>query len=129
MFCFTVNELERYLDPSYGESLELSDTVKLDLVLAHEEQLRNQHQQLNTMNSLKHVLDSHHIAGELWGWEVCTVHHISEYSIVFFYWFWLIRVCLSVCKVTCASFLDMLAYVCVYYSSVSVYIYKVQCLK
>ncbi|XP_071522615.1 dynactin subunit 3-like [Panulirus ornatus] len=57
-----LDELERYLDPSYGESLELSDTVKLDLVLAHEEQLRNQHQQLNTMNSLKHILDSQHIS-------------------------------------------------------------------
>ncbi|XP_042231308.1 uncharacterized protein LOC121872561 [Homarus americanus] len=56
-----LDELERYLDPSYGESLELSDNVKLDLVLAREEQLRNQYQHLNTMNSLKNVLDSQHI--------------------------------------------------------------------
>lgn len=59
-----MEELERYLDPAYGESLELSDNVKLDLVLTREEQLRNQHQQLNTLHSLKHVLDSKHISGE-----------------------------------------------------------------
>lgn len=57
-----LEELERYLDPAYGESFELSDNVKLDLVLTREEQLRNQHQQLNTLHSLKHVLDSQHIS-------------------------------------------------------------------
>ncbi|XP_069954476.1 dynactin subunit 3 [Cherax quadricarinatus] len=57
-----LEELERYLDPSYGESLELTDSIKLDLVLAREEQLRNQYQHLNTMNSLKSVLDSQHIS-------------------------------------------------------------------
>ncbi|KAK7072725.1 hypothetical protein SK128_001453 [Halocaridina rubra] len=57
-----LDELERYLDPSYGEAIELSDSLKLDLVLAREEHLRSQQQQLNTMHSLKHVLDSQHIA-------------------------------------------------------------------
>ncbi|XP_064121484.1 uncharacterized protein LOC135225866 [Macrobrachium nipponense] len=57
-----LDELERYLDPTYGEAFELSDSLKLDLVLAREEHLRSQQQQLNTMNSLKTVLDSQHIA-------------------------------------------------------------------
>merc|ERR1719369_1062749 len=57
-----LEELQRYLDPSYGESLELSDNVKLDLVLNREEHLQQQHQQLNKMHELKHVLDSQHIS-------------------------------------------------------------------
>ncbi|CAL4151527.1 unnamed protein product, partial [Meganyctiphanes norvegica] len=57
-----LDELQRYLDPTYGESLELSDNVKLDLVLNREEQLQQQHQQLNKMHELKHVLDSEHIS-------------------------------------------------------------------
>ena len=62
-FFGAVDELERYLDPSYGEAFELSDSLKLDLVLAREEHLRCQQQQLNTMHSLKTVLDSQHISG------------------------------------------------------------------
>ncbi|KAG0727575.1 Dynactin subunit 3 [Chionoecetes opilio] len=56
-----LDELERYLDPAYGESLEVTDNVKLDLVLGREEPLRSFHHQLTTLNSLKHVLDSQHI--------------------------------------------------------------------
>ncbi|KAK3880500.1 hypothetical protein Pmani_014015 [Petrolisthes manimaculis] len=57
-----LDELERYLDPVYGESLELWDSVKMDLVMAREEHLRTNHHHLNTINSLKSVLDSQHIA-------------------------------------------------------------------
>ncbi|XP_063859510.1 uncharacterized protein LOC135100479 [Scylla paramamosain] len=56
-----LDELERYLDPEYGEGLEVCDSVKLDLVLGREDQLRSFHNQLITLNSLKHVLDSQHI--------------------------------------------------------------------
>ncbi|XP_050726811.1 uncharacterized protein LOC127003805 [Eriocheir sinensis] len=56
-----LDELERYLDPGYGEGLEVCDSVKLDLVLGREEQLHSYHSHLTTLNSLKHVLDSQHI--------------------------------------------------------------------
>ena len=60
-----LQELERYLDPAYGESLEVSDSVRAELVLSREEQMQQQQQQLNTLHSLKHVLDSQHIAGTI----------------------------------------------------------------
>ncbi|MPC63310.1 Dynactin subunit 3 [Portunus trituberculatus] len=59
-----LDELERYLDPEYGEGLEVCDNVKLDLVLGREDQLRSFHNQLITLNSLKHVMDSQHIKGQ-----------------------------------------------------------------
>ncbi|XP_076042772.1 dynactin 3, p24 subunit [Oratosquilla oratoria] len=55
-----LDELERYIDPNYGAST-LPDGVKLDLIMAREENLRSHHQQLNTLHSLKPVLDSEHI--------------------------------------------------------------------
>lgn len=64
MMCSSVDELERYLDPGYGEGLEVCDNVKLDLVLGREEQLHSYHSHLTTLNSLKHVLDSQHIKGQ-----------------------------------------------------------------
>lgn len=63
-FFFKVDELERYLDPSYGETPELSDDVKLDLVLAQEEKIYSNLELLNKVNALKKSLDSQEIAGK-----------------------------------------------------------------
>ena len=69
-----MDELERYVDPTYGEICEVTDNMKMDLILSQEEQLRNYNQNLNSLHTMKKVLDSQCIAGLLLKYEFFILH-------------------------------------------------------
>ncbi|ESP00644.1 hypothetical protein LOTGIDRAFT_157925 [Lottia gigantea] len=56
-----LNELKLSLDPAYTDEMTLSESAKIDTVLAEEEFLREQANRLDTMQQLEEMISSEHI--------------------------------------------------------------------
>ncbi|RXG71004.1 Dynactin subunit 3 [Armadillidium vulgare] len=60
------DELKRYLDPDYADGIEdIDDDIKVDLILAQEDKLISQHENLSKLTSMKKCLDSQNLADTL----------------------------------------------------------------
>ncbi|KAL7643243.1 UNVERIFIED_CONTAM: hypothetical protein RMT77_006534 [Armadillidium vulgare] len=60
------DELKRYLDPDYADGIEdIDDDIKVDLILAQEDKLIAQHENLSKLTSMKKCLDSQNLADTL----------------------------------------------------------------
>lgn len=66
IFLFSVEEVEKYSDPSYTEAdIFIPDAVKYQLVASEEQRLKDALENFEKIETLKHVLDSQAIAGTL----------------------------------------------------------------
>ena len=63
-FKIVVDELERYMDPAYGDS-DVSDSVKLELILTEEDSIQEQYALLTQLATLKKNLESQPFAGKI----------------------------------------------------------------
>ncbi|XP_014663631.1 PREDICTED: dynactin subunit 3-like [Priapulus caudatus] len=54
-------DIEKYIDPEYGNTLLLPQTAKLEVILDGEDRIRDMVSQLDKLEILKHVLNSEHI--------------------------------------------------------------------
>ncbi|XP_046399225.1 uncharacterized protein LOC124165776 [Ischnura elegans] len=56
-----LNELEKFMDPSYGDDIPMSTKSKLDVILSMEPELVQNVKYFQQLQQLKSVLDSEHI--------------------------------------------------------------------
>ncbi|XP_071449406.1 dynactin subunit 3 [Hetaerina americana] len=56
-----LNELEKFMDPSYGDDIPLSAKAKLDVILSMEPEIEQNMKYFQQLQQLKSILDSEHI--------------------------------------------------------------------